>query len=169
MAQAILKPVAGGADTCHAPMKGVSMVTSAVLRVVRRRIDGAGSPDRGDIVLGWLTRVVVLIGLLGLMVFEGISLVSAHVSGTDMANEVALHASEAYLNKHSPKAAKMAAETEASKHHAEVVKNSLTIGKDGTVTLRVRRSATTLLLYRTKQTAKWTVVVSEGHARGVES
>jgi Tfp pilus assembly protein PilX len=143
------------------------MATSARVRTLRRRIDSAGPADRGDIVLGWLTRVIVLVALLGLLVFEGISLVSSRISGTDMANQVALAASEAYLPDHSTKAAKMAAETEAARHRAEVVKNSLKISKDGTVTVEVRHTATTLLLYRTKRTAEWTVVVSTGKARSI--
>ena len=145
------------------------MVCSALLRIVIRRIRVGGDAERGDIVLGWLTRVVVLVALLGLLTFEGIALVSARLSGTDLANAVAMEASEAYLVKRSVKAAKMKAETEAGKRGAEVVKGSLAVRQDGTVQLKLRHTATTLLLFRTKQSAKWTVVVSDGHARSVGS
>jgi Tfp pilus assembly protein PilX len=150
------------------------MVMSALPRTVVRRIRDGGPTDRGDIVLGWLVRVVAVLALLGLFVFEGLSLVAARVSGTDAANQIALEASEAYLNHNgSPaartKAAGMAAHSEAGKHAAEIITNSIKVQKDGTVHLRIRRTATTLFLYRTKHTAALAVIESEGNARSVAS
>lgn len=140
------------------------MLTSALHRMLDRRRQH-GDADRGDIVLGWLTRVVVIVAVGGILVFEGIALVTARVHGTDIANQIALEASEAYLPKKSVKAATKAAEAEAAKHAAEVVPDSLVAEPDGRITLQVRRTATTLLLYRTKATAKWTVILSKGNAR----
>jgi hypothetical protein len=150
------------------------MAVTALRRTVARRIDHGGAPDRGDIVLGWLVRLVAGLSLLGLFVFEGLSLATARVNGTDVANQIALEASEAYLNTHAKEAARvnaaqMAAETEAAKHGAEIVKKTLKVQKSGAVQVRIRRTATTLLLYRTKQTAQLTIVESEGNARSVAS
>lgn len=148
------------------------MASSTAVHHITQRIRQGGPADRGDIVLGWLVRVVLLLGLLALFVFEGLSLVTAKVSGTDMANQVAYEASESYLStrgteKARLKAARMAAETKAAEHAAEVVTNTFTVQEDGTVKLKIRRTATTLLIYRTKQTAALAVIVSDGHARSV--
>lgn len=144
------------------------MVYTALRRALDRRLR-SGVADRGDIVLGWLSRVVVGVAVAGVLVFEVIALVTARVQGTDVANQVAMEASEAYLAKGSLKAAYAAADAEAVKHAAEIVPESLTAQKDGRIKLRLRRTATTLLLYRTKSTAKWTVIVSEGNARSAPS
>lgn len=150
------------------------MAISTLTRAVARRIRGGGATDRGDIVLSWLVRVVVVLAVLGMFVFEGLSLVTARVSGTDVANQIALEASEAYLNHNGSRAARtkaagMAAHSEAGKHAAEIVTNSIKVKEDGTVRLRIRRTATTLLLYRTKHTAPLTIIESEGNARSVAS
>jgi hypothetical protein len=146
------------------------MPSSPLLRFVSNRIRRGGEADRGDIIIGWLVRVVLLLGVLGVLVFEGLSLVTARVNGMDIANKVAYEASEAYLNSNAGqkarvKAARIAAETEAAEHTAEVVKNSMKVAEDGTVTLRIRRTAGTILLYRSRYTADYAVVISDGHAR----
>jgi len=44
--------------------------------------------DRGDIVLGWLTKLVVTLSLLGVVGFDLISLASARFQGEDHAQSV---------------------------------------------------------------------------------
>jgi hypothetical protein len=122
--------------------------------------------DRGDIILGWFTRVAAFLLLLGILAFEGISVGTAHVNGADIANQVALVAAEAYAPKHSVKAAYAAAEQEAIDHKAELVPNEFVVTDDGSVELAIKTTATTLFLYRTESTAKWAIVKSGGHASG---
>ena len=118
----------------------------------------------GDIILGWFTRVATFLLLLGILAFESISLATAHMSGADVANKVALAAADAYATKHNAAAAYAAAQGEATAHKAELVAKDFRISTDGAVDLAVTQTATTLFLYRTKQTAKWAIVKSSGHA-----
>lgn len=127
---------------------------------------GRGHDDRGDIILGWFTRVATFLLLLGIVAFEGISVGTAHVNGADTANSVALAAAEAYAPKHNVKAAYAAAETEAVQHKAELLPDQFAIAADGSVDIAIKTTATTLFLYRTERTAKWAVVKSSGHASG---
>jgi hypothetical protein len=125
--------------------------------------------DRGDIILGWFTRVATFLLLLGIVAFEGISLVTAHINGADTANAVALAAADAYAPRHSVKAAYAAAEGEAIKHNAELLPDEFVVSADGSVEIAIKSTATTLFLYRTSATAKWAVVKSAGHASGQNS
>lgn len=122
--------------------------------------------DRGDIILGWFTRVATFLLLLGILAFEIISLATAHVSGTDVADKVALAARDAYATKKNPDAAYAAAEVAAVENQAQVDPESFFIADNGSVDLKINKTATTLFLYRTDATAKWAVVTSSGHANG---
>src|SRR4051794_973027 len=44
-----------------------------------KRVQG----DRGDVVLGWLTKLAVVLGLFGLIAFDGIAVVQAHFQASD--------------------------------------------------------------------------------------
>jgi hypothetical protein len=129
---------------------------------------GAGGPvDRGDIVLGWLTKVIVVMTLIGLLVVEGLSIVSARISGKDVANGVALAGSEGYAHKKSAKTALRAAQAEAMSHGAEIVPGTFLVARDGRVTVTVRQTARTVLIYRVEQTRKWAQIDSDGNARSM--
>jgi hypothetical protein len=126
----------------------------------------AAYDERGDIILGWFTRVATFLLFLGIIAFEGLSLVSAHMNGADVANQVALAAADAYAPKHNAKAAYAAAEKEAVDHKAELLPDEFAIGADGSVDVAIKTTATTLFLYRTDSTAKWAIVKSGGHSNG---
>lgn len=128
--------------------------------------DRATHDDRGDIILGWFTRVATFLLLLGIVAFEGISLVAARFNGPDVANQVAIAAADAYAPKHSVKAAYAAAERVAIDNKADLLRTEFSISGDGSVDLTIKTTATTLFLYRTNSTAKWAVVKSSGHANG---
>lgn len=130
------------------------------------RRDRMAYDDRGDIILGWFTRVAVFLLLLGIVAFEGISLVSARFSGSDEANQVAVAAADAYAPRKSVKAALAAAEDQAAALKVDLVADKFLITDDGSIDLSISKTATTLFLYRTQQTAKWAVVTSSGHASG---
>ena len=52
--------------------------------------------DSGAIVLGWLTKLAATIALVGLIAFDGVSLVQAHFSAADRAGTYASSAAEKY-------------------------------------------------------------------------
>lgn len=121
--------------------------------------------DRGDIILGWFTRVATFLLLLGIVAFECISLVTARFNGEDIAGTVATAAAEAYGPRRDARAAYAAAEDSALAQSAELDPDSFTISPEGVVDLKVTTTATTLFLYRTESTAKWAVVTSGGRAQ----
>src|SRR5438552_3888444 len=52
--------------------------------------------DRGDIVLGWLTKLIVVLGVLGLLGFDAISLVQSRFQASDRATTAASAAADSY-------------------------------------------------------------------------
>jgi hypothetical protein len=120
--------------------------------------------DRGDIVLGWLTRLVVVIGLLGLVGFDGVSLVQARFQAADRATRAAEAASDSYATAKDVQAAFDAAY--ATTLDGDVIETkTFTVAPDGTVTLRLHHTATTLLLYRVKALQHYADAVGTGTAR----
>lgn len=104
------------------------------------------SSERGDIVLGWLTKLVVALSLVGVVAFDGASLLQTRFGVEDRASSAARVASEALETTPTAQAAFDAASAELD-GKVEVVE-AVTLGADGSVTVRVSRDATTLVLHR---------------------
>lgn len=120
--------------------------------------------DRGDIVLGWLTKLVVILGVLGLLAFDGISLVQARIQAADRATTAAIAAADEYRSSRDVQKAYDAA-------HATVVgsdtieTSTFRVDATGTVTLRLHHEATTLLVQRIPPLRSWTDAVGTGSGR----
>ena len=99
------------------------------------------------------------------MAFDGLSIGVAHVSTLDDADSAALSASRAWAQNHDAHAALDAAEQSASQHGESVLPDTLRIAADGTVTVAITRTATTLLLAHVHQLHSWTVVKETGSGR----
>lgn len=130
----------------------------------------AGRPDArdgGDIILGWLTKLVIGISLTGVVAFDGVSIGVAHVSTVDDANSAALAASHAWENSHDMTRALQAAQDTAAQHGETVVDNSLLIDTDGTAHVAVRREATTLIVRHIHALRSWIEITSSGSGRSV--
>jgi hypothetical protein len=125
--------------------------------------------DRGDIVLGWLTRIVLGISITGVVAFDALSIGVAHVSAIDDANSAALSASQAWRAHHDPVAALQAAQQTASEHGETVLPSSLQVDSDGTVRLKITREATTLLVRRVPPLHSWITITAEGSGRSLTS
>lgn len=140
------------------------MRLSARLRAVR-----GTAPDRGDIVLGWLTRIVVVLGIAGIGLFDAISIGTTAVNLSDQGSYAAREASEAWQTTQSVQKAYDAAVAAATEQNpANSVDNkSFRIDEDNTVHLRIRREATTLVLFRWSRTAEWTKIEREAAGRSV--
>ena len=111
------------------------------------RADG----DRGDIVLGWLTRLTVSLAVLGLVGFDGISLAVGHVQTQDHANDAGHAAAAAYASSKDVQVAYDAALQALADDGAAadtVDPASFDIAPDGSVQLHVRHVSTTLLLQK---------------------
>ena len=124
------------------------------------RIDG----DRGDIVLGWLTKLVVIIGLLGLVGFDGVSLAQARFQAADRATTAADAAADSFATTKTLQTAFNAAY--ATTRDGDVIETkTFTVEPDGTVRLRLHHTATTLLLHRVKALQHYADAVGNGTAR----
>lgn len=122
--------------------------------------------DGGDIILGWLTRVVIGICATAVIGFDGLSIGVAHISAMDDANSAARAASQAWHDDHGDPAVVLhAAQQSAAQHGETVLPNSIQIDSDGTVHLRLERTATTLLVKHVHPLRSWARVVvgGDGH------
>ncbi|HEX5511395.1 MAG TPA: hypothetical protein VFX41_06745, partial [Actinomycetales bacterium] len=97
------------------------------------------SRDTGDIVLGWLTKLVVVLSVVGLIAFDGISIATARLSVEDQATAAAREASRAFQQTRNVQAAydtAVATAIEADPLNA-VPPGAFRAQQDGTVTLVV--------------------------------
>lgn len=125
--------------------------------------------DRGDIVLGWLTKIVVVLGIAGLGLFDALSIGSTAVSLSDQGQYAAREASEVWQETDSVQEAYDAAvSTAVSQNALNVVDpKSFRIDEDNTVHLRIGRTATTIVLHHWDRTATWAVLEREAKGRSV--
>lgn len=124
--------------------------------------------DRGDIVLGWLAKVTIVLGLLGAMAFDAVSVAAASIAATDAANGAATIGAEAWRNTHGDiQSAYDAALDYAEEHGGTIEPKEFEVDGDGNVTVRFRREASSILLFRTKTTKKLTQINVSGSGRAV--
>ncbi len=102
--------------------------------------------DRGDIVLGWLTRLALTLAVLGLVVFDGVALVAATFQTEDAATSAARAAAESFRSSHDVQKAYDAAYAEVADSGDSVGTKDFRVAADGRVTLSVTRTAHTLVL-----------------------
>ena len=120
--------------------------------------------DRGDIILGWLTKLVLVLAVLGILGFDAVSLVQARFQATDRATTAASAAAAEYAtSKDVQKAYNAAFATTVDNDTIET--DTFAVAADGTVTLRLHREATTLVVSRIPPLRKYAEAVGEGTAR----
>lgn len=111
--------------------------------------------ERGDIVIGWLLKLVISLALVGLVAFEGGAIVVAKVQADGTANDVANEAAVVYARGANADAAEKAAEAEAT--HAGVELVAFDVSDDGrSISVTVLKKAKTLFLQRLDATKSWT-------------
>lgn len=103
--------------------------------------------DPGAIVLGWLTRLTVVLGLLGVLAFDVISLVVTEFGVTDDAAAAARAAAGAYARTSDVDRAYEAAldAARAADANDTIAAGSFLVDQKGTVTLTVEREAVTIV------------------------
>ncbi len=102
--------------------------------------------DRGDIVLGWLAKVVVSLSVLGVLGFDGISLLHARVSVSDSADQAAIAARDAWQDTKNAQRAYAEAQSTATHAGGTVPAKGVVIEADGTVSVVVHKTARTFVL-----------------------
>jgi hypothetical protein len=123
--------------------------------------------DRGDVIVGYFTKIALVLSVFAVVCFDAVAVGAARVSIEDVARQVAMAGSEAYVSSRNPALAYRAALEAAEAEEVTIEKKSFTVAADGTVTVRVEREATTLLLYRTKKTKGWAVVSATRTAKAL--
>lgn len=111
--------------------------------------------DRGDIVLGWLTRLVLGLAVVGLIGFDLVSLGATRFQAEDHAQSAARAAAEVYRGPSDLQAAYDAAVGEVLEHGDTIDPTTFAVAPDRTVTLTLRRAAPTLLLEKVPPLRPW--------------
>lgn len=114
--------------------------------------------DRGDIVLGWLTKLVAGLAILGLIGFDAISLGLARFQAEDHAQVAARAASADFRSSKNLQAAYDAALAEVAEYGDSIDPQSFTVTPEGAVTLTLHRTASTMIVEKIGPLRDWAEV-----------
>lgn len=126
--------------------------------------------DRGDVVLGWLTRLTATLGVVGLLGFDGLSLVVARVQADDHATTAATAAVSDWSSHKDVQSAYDAAlqALEADGDTGDTIDPaSFRATPDGVVTLTLHHHAGTLLVQHLGPLRSWTTASATASAGSV--
>jgi hypothetical protein len=118
--------------------------------------------DSGSIVVGWLGRLVALFALLGVLAYDGVSLMAANFGAADDAAVAASAAADTYRLHSNVQEAYDAAVAAVAGKGDKVETKTFQIAADGKVTLTIDRSPSTLWMHRVGPLKKWTLVRQSG-------
>jgi hypothetical protein len=114
-------------------------------------------------VTSWFARLVVIFAVLAVFAFDGISVVATRFSASDDAQAAATAAAQAYKGSGLVNSAVLAAQATLPKGEV-LVPGSVHIDNTGAVSLKVRKTARSVLLHLTKATKGWAVITEAGSA-----
>ena len=142
---------------------------SARLAAPTSGVAGFWGNERGDVVLGWITKLVVGFAIAGVVLFDALAVGTTVSSVADQGSYAARQASETWnqtkdLNKAYLTASATATE---SNPHNVIDPKTFRVDPDGTVHLKISRTATTLVLYRIGPLKHLAHVQQDAHARSV--
>lgn len=123
--------------------------------------------DDGSIVLGWLTKLIVAIALVGVALFDSLAIGAAHLGASDDANTAAETAAADYRTSHNVQAAYDAAVATLPSDSESIPPKQFIVEPDGTINLVLRRTTTTLVTHRIGPLKKYSVVVVHATASPV--
>jgi Flp pilus assembly protein TadG len=132
-------------------------------RPPRRRPGGEPGDERGDVVLGWLTRIALALTVTAVVAFDGVSVVTSRLGVQDDAADAARAASQTWQERHDVSAALSSADQAASADNPTNAVDVATfrLDADGTAHVTVRREAPTILIRYVGPARRWAQV----HAR----
>lgn len=115
--------------------------------------------DAGDIVVGWLVKLVVVLSVAGVLVFDGVSFGVAELAVTDTAVKAARAASDDLMAGRTPQQAFVTATDVAVTDHGfnEVPAEDFAVTRTGDVTVTVVRTTPTLVLHWIPRSERWLV------------
>ena len=135
------------------------------LKARRLHADPEGMGDRGDIVLGWLTRLVATLAVLGVLGFDLVSLGAARFQAEDHAQAAVRAANETYKASKDLQKAYESALAEVAQHGDRIDPQTFTIGSDGQITLTLQRTAATMVVEKIAPLRRYTEVSATVSAR----
>ena len=103
--------------------------------------------DEGTIVLGWLTKLVVVLSVLGFLAYDGIAIVTATFSTSDRANTLASEAADDVKSFKDINKAYDAIAAEAEADGDTIRPQDFTVQSNGSVTLVLRHETTSLWMH----------------------
>lgn len=132
-----------------------------------RRAPAPGRGDGGGIVLGWLTKLAVVMALVGVVLFDGLSIAASRLSIEDQGLKAARAASSQWQRSGDIQLAYDAAVVAAVEANTlnEVLPTTFVAGPDGTVDLDMHREAATLVVHRIGWVADWAFVSTHAEAK----
>ena len=118
--------------------------------------------DAGDIVVGWLVKLVAGFAVVGVLAFDGVSFGVAELAVTDTAAAASRVASAELTSGRTAQQAYTAAYEAAVRDDGinEIPVEEFLVGPDRSVTLTVRRSTPTLVLHHIPGSETWLVAES---------
>lgn len=126
-----------------------------------RRVHG----ERGDIIVGWLTKITVFLALTGVLGFDLVSVATTKMSAADDAQNAARKAADVYQDTKDVQTAYTAALDYVEERNGAIDPADFLVERDGTVRVTVQKTATTVVFYRTSKSKKWTLVKAEGSGK----
>ncbi len=114
--------------------------------------------EHGDVVLGWLTKVVATLAVLGMIGFDAVSLGAGRFRAEDSAQAAARAAAEAFSNTRNLQKAYEAALDEVLGSGDTIDPAGFTINPQGEVTLTLRHEAATLLVAKIPPLRRYAVI-----------
>ena len=125
--------------------------------------------DTGGIVLGWLTKVVVVVALVGVVAFDAISIGVSRLSVEDAGALAAREASTDLARTGDVQSAYVTALAAATDAHPanEIAATAFEVLADGSVRLVVERDATTFVVRRIGWVEDWAHVRAQATGKAL--
>ena len=118
--------------------------------------------DRGSIVIGWLTKLVVVLAVVGVIMFDVVSVSAARVGAEDDASQAAESAGFEWRSTHDVQQSYQAALDSLPSDSESIPAKSFVIDSSGTVHLTVHRLTRTMLVQHIGPLKHFTVVTAHG-------
>jgi hypothetical protein len=123
--------------------------------------------DRGAMQLVTITRLFVILAIVGVLGYDGFAVMSVHVTAENDAQNAAYAASQAWHSNQNLEVAYQAAEQSVAGKHETVLTHGFSVDPDGTIHLQVTKTAHTLVFSRIGPLKHLTVVTEKGDANSV--
>lgn len=104
--------------------------------------------EHGGIVTGWLLKIVLVFAIVGVVAFDAIAITVARVTASDDAHSIGDVASDAVAISHATtQEARELALERAADRRVTLAPKDLVLTKEGAVTVRVHRTANTVVTH----------------------